>query len=88
MGTLRQRPPTKKRVNRTDIDVEQPEPSGRGGGEIHVLAGSRIPGVPQHNLIGVLGEADEVLGDDFDDPRFLGPGAPRAAWLGITLSFR
>ena len=35
---------------------------------------------------GLLGEADEVLGDDYDDPRFLSPGAPRAAWVGVELS--
>ncbi|MNC84638.1 vitamin B12/cobalamin outer membrane transporter [compost metagenome] len=37
---------------------------------------------------GLLGEADEVLGDDYEDPRFLSPGAPRAAWLGFTVAFR
>lgn len=37
---------------------------------------------------GLLGEADEVLGDDYDDPRFLSPGAPRAAWVGLEVSFR
>lgn len=37
---------------------------------------------------GLLGKADEVLGDDFDDPRFLSPGAPRAAWVGVEFSFR
>jgi iron complex outermembrane receptor protein len=37
---------------------------------------------------GVLGEADEVLGDGYDDPRFLSPGAPRAAWIGLEFSFR
>jgi hypothetical protein len=37
---------------------------------------------------GLLGEADEVLGDDYDDPRFLSPGAPRAAWIGVELSLR
>jgi hypothetical protein len=31
----------------------------------------------------VLGEADDVLGDDFDEPYFVGPGAPRAAWVGV-----
>jgi outer membrane receptor protein involved in Fe transport len=36
---------------------------------------------------GAFGAADEVLGDDFDDPRFLGPGAPRAAWIGVRLQF-
>jgi iron complex outermembrane receptor protein len=36
---------------------------------------------------GVYGEADEVLGDAYDDGRFVSPGAPRAAWAGIRLSF-
>jgi outer membrane receptor protein involved in Fe transport len=36
---------------------------------------------------GLFGEADDVLGDDFDDPRFLGPGAPRAAWAGVRVQF-
>ena len=34
---------------------------------------------------GVLGQADDVLGDEFDDPRFLSPSAPRAAWIGVEL---
>lgn len=36
---------------------------------------------------GVFGEADEVLGDDFEDSRFVSPGAPRAAWAGIEVRF-
>ena len=32
-------------------------------------------------------EADEVLGDQFDDPRFLSPGSPRGVWGGIRLNF-
>jgi outer membrane receptor protein involved in Fe transport len=34
---------------------------------------------------GVLGDATEVLGPTYDSPLFLGPGAPRAAWLGVDL---
>ena len=41
----------------------------------------------EYETFGVFGEADEVLGDDFDDPRFFSPGAPRAAWVGVRLSF-
>jgi iron complex outermembrane receptor protein len=41
----------------------------------------------EYATFGVFGEADEVLGDDFDDPRFLGPGAPRAAWAGVRVRF-
>jgi len=37
---------------------------------------------------GVLGQADDVLGDEFDDPRFLSPSAPRAAWIGVELRSR
>ena len=36
---------------------------------------------------GVFGEADEVLGDDYEDSRFVSPGAPRAAWAGIEVRF-
>lgn len=41
----------------------------------------------QFETFGLFGEADEVLGDDFEDPAFLGPGAPRAAWIGVQVSF-
>jgi iron complex outermembrane recepter protein len=34
---------------------------------------------------GVLGEADDVLGNGYDDPRFLSPSAPRALWIGVEL---
>jgi iron complex outermembrane receptor protein len=37
------------------------------------------------STFGVLGDATEVLGASYDSPRFLGPGAPRAAWLGVDL---
>ena len=40
-----------------------------------------------YETFGLLGEADEVLGDEFDDPRFLSPGAPRAAWAGFRISY-
>ena len=142
----------------TPLTLSSPNHPDEEDGEIEVEAGSRLPGVPQHNLkanlsatigrlrmggnlvttsnqylrgdeanllpaidgfalvnltanyaitnhirltgrvtnllgseyatFGLLGEADEVLGDDYEDPRFLSPGAPRAAWAGITFSFR
>jgi iron complex outermembrane recepter protein len=40
-----------------------------------------------YETFGLFGEPDEVLGDEFDDPRFVSPGAPRAAWIGIRVSF-
>jgi outer membrane receptor protein involved in Fe transport len=142
----------------TLLTLSSPNHPGEDDGEIEVEAGSRVPGVPQHNLklslfgtsgrfsiggsllttssqylrgdeanllpaldgfslvnvsasyalarnvaltaritnvfdseystFGLLGEADEVLGDDYEDPRFLSPGAPRAAWVGLRFSFR
>lgn len=41
----------------------------------------------EYETFGLFGEADEVLGDDFDDPSFVGPGAPRAAWIGVRVAF-
>jgi len=35
---------------------------------------------------GLYGQPDEVLGDAFNDPRFVSPGAPRAGWIGFRLS--
>jgi outer membrane receptor protein involved in Fe transport len=142
----------------TALTLSSPNHPEEDGGEIEAQAGSRIPGVPQHNVklnltstmgrvtfggnllttssqylrgdeanllptidgfaivnlnaryaltrtlsltarvanlfdteyttFGLLGEADEVLGDDYEDPRFLSPGAPRAAWIGLRLSLR
>ncbi len=40
----------------------------------------------KYETFGLLGEPDEVLGDEFDDPRFLGPGAERGIWGGIRLN--
>ena len=56
----------------------------------HVAITARVANLfdSEHSTFGLLGEADEVLGDDYDDPRFVSPGAPRAAWIGLELSFR
>ncbi len=35
---------------------------------------------------GLYGQANEVLGNAFNDPRFVSPGAPRAGWIGFRLS--
>jgi outer membrane receptor protein involved in Fe transport len=56
----------------------------------HVALVGRVTNLfdSEHSTFGLLGEADEVLGDDYDDPRFVSPGAPRAAWIGIRLAFQ
>jgi outer membrane receptor protein involved in Fe transport len=40
-----------------------------------------------NSTFGVLGDATDVLGDAYDSPRFLGPGAPRAGWLGVDVNY-
>jgi len=40
-----------------------------------------------YETFGVLGDATGVLGATFANPRFVGPGAPRAAWVGVRLAF-
>ena len=39
----------------------------------------------EYETFGVLGDPQEVLGDDFTDPRFLSPGAPRSVRLSVDL---
>jgi outer membrane receptor protein involved in Fe transport len=39
----------------------------------------------EYETFGMFGEADDVLGDEFDEPFFVGPGAPRAAWIGVRV---
>ncbi len=39
-----------------------------------------------YKTFGVYADASEVLGDDFDNGRFVSPGMPRAGWVGIRLS--
>jgi iron complex outermembrane recepter protein len=40
----------------------------------------------EYETFGLFGLADEVLGPEFDEPYFVGPGAPRAAWIGIRFA--
>ena len=40
-----------------------------------------------YETFGLFGEADEVLGDEFDDPQFISPGSPRAVWFGLRAVF-
>ena len=35
---------------------------------------------------GAYGQPDEVLGNSYDNPRFVSPGMPRAGWIGVRLS--
>jgi len=37
----------------------------------------------RYETFGLLGAADEVLGPEFDDPRFVSPAAPNAGWIGL-----
>jgi outer membrane receptor protein involved in Fe transport len=41
----------------------------------------------EYETFGLYGQADEVLGDEYDNPRFLSPGSPRAVWAGINYKF-
>ena len=38
----------------------------------------------EYESFGLFGDADEVLGESFDDPRFLTPGPPLSLAIGIT----
>ena len=40
-----------------------------------------------YETFGLYGEADDVLGAGFDDPRFLSPGTPIGGWLGLRYRF-
>jgi len=39
----------------------------------------------EYESFGLLGEPEEVLGDDFENPAFLSQGAPRAVWFGVRV---
>jgi outer membrane receptor protein involved in Fe transport len=41
----------------------------------------------RYSTFSVLGDASTVLGPGYDNPRFNGPGAPRAAWAGLVLRY-
>jgi iron complex outermembrane recepter protein len=38
----------------------------------------------RYATFGTFGEADDILGDDYDDPRFVTPAAPRNVRIGVT----
>lgn len=39
-----------------------------------------------YETFGLYGVPDAVLGEDFDDPRFVSPAAPLSAWIGVRWS--
>jgi iron complex outermembrane receptor protein len=41
----------------------------------------------EYETFGLFGEAEQVLGEGFEDNRFLSPAAPRAAWIGVRIRF-
>lgn len=41
----------------------------------------------EYDTFGVLGDADELLGPDATNPRFVAPGAPRGYWLSLIYTF-
>ena len=41
----------------------------------------------EYETFGLFGQPEEVLGEGFDNQRFLSPGAPAGAWLGLQLTF-
>jgi len=41
----------------------------------------------EYGTFGVLGDPTPVLGPTYTDPRFIGPGAPRAAWVGVDVTY-
>ena len=53
----------------------------------HVAVRGRVNNLLNSNYstFGVLGDATDVLGPTYDDPRFRGPGAPIGGWLGLDL---
>ena len=53
----------------------------------HVSLFARVDNVfdRKYYTFGILGEPDEVF-PDFDDPRFVSPAQPRAAWVGVRVA--
>jgi outer membrane receptor protein involved in Fe transport len=53
----------------------------------HVSVFARVDNVFDKRFVtfGTLGEPGELF-PGFEDPRFLGPGQPRGAWLGVKVA--
>ena len=65
--------------NRVSLWGEYPLPGG-----LAVFARADNLFAAEYDTFGLLGEADEVLGDGFDDPRFASPGSPFALSIGLS----
>ena len=51
----------------------------------HFMVFARVDNVfdAAYETFGLVGTADEVLGDEFEDPRFVSPAAPISGWIGL-----
>ena len=51
----------------------------------HFMVFARVDNVfdTEYETFGLVGAADEVLGDEFEDPRFVSPAAPISGWIGL-----
>ncbi|CAN5316254.1 TonB-dependent receptor [soil metagenome] len=64
--------------------------NGRYSFNDHIVVFGRVTNLfdEDYETFGLLGEEPgAVLLNDFENPRFLGPGAPRAFWIGLRASF-
>ncbi len=69
------------------VDSRPPRGPSAAGAE-HFTLFAKIDNLfdEDYETFGLFGEADEVLGDEFDDPRFLSPASPRSGWIGVRLT--
>jgi outer membrane receptor protein involved in Fe transport len=51
----------------------------------HFMVFARVDNVfdAEYETFGLVGAADEVLGDEFQDPRFVSPAPPISGWIGL-----
>ena len=51
----------------------------------HFMVFARVDNLfdAEYETFGLVGAADEVLGDEFEDPRFVSPAAPISGWIGV-----
>ncbi|MBT9098533.1 TonB-dependent receptor [Methylovulum psychrotolerans] len=55
----------------------------------HVTVFAKLDNIAdeRYSSFGMYGNAADVLGSKFNDGRFMSPGAPRAGWVGLRLTF-